>query len=150
MKRLAALGLVVLLAGCKPDAATKQAEGTDRGGAPATSRAVATPVADAGSVTGTVSFAGKAPEKVEIDVTMDPVCGMGSGTVYTEQYQVAAGKLGGVFVYVKSGPAAAMATGPLLNRPGRHGPEGLLVCAPRHRRHGRRAGRVPQLRPHHA
>jgi plastocyanin len=65
-----------------------------------------------GSVSGVVRFAGKAPEPVRIDTTMDPACGFGSGgDVFSEQYVVKDGKLANVYIYVKSGPAAAMAEG---------------------------------------
>lgn len=62
-----------------------------------------------GTVNGMVHFAGKAPAPVLIDTSMDPACGMsGGGDVYSEQIAVKNGGLGNVFVYVKSGPAAAM------------------------------------------
>ncbi len=66
-----------------------------------------------GTVAGTVHFAGKAPERVRIDMSQDPVCSMAPGENLSEQYVVHHGGLGNVYVYVKSGPAAAMsAVGP--------------------------------------
>jgi len=55
-----------------------------------------------GEVSGVVRFAGKAPEPVRIDTSMDPACGMGGGDVFSEQYAVKDGRLGNVYVYVKS------------------------------------------------
>ena len=58
-----------------------------------------------GTVSGVVRFAGKAPEPVRIDTSMDPACGFGGGgDVFSEQYAVKDGKLANVYVYVKSGP----------------------------------------------
>jgi len=56
-----------------------------------------------GSVGGVVRFAGKAPEPVRIDTSMDPACSFGGGgDVFSEQYAVKDGKLANVYVYVKS------------------------------------------------
>ncbi len=50
-----------------------------------------------------MKFAGKVPEAVRIDTSMDPACGFGGGgDVFSEQYAVKNGKLGNVYVYVKS------------------------------------------------
>jgi plastocyanin len=59
-------------------------------------------------VSGTVQFAGKAPQRTKIDMSQDPVCSMMGGDNFAEQYVVKDGKLANVYVYVKSGPAAAM------------------------------------------
>ena len=48
---------------------------------------------------------------------MDPACGMGHGPLYTEQYAVENGKLANVFLYVKSGPEAAMHAAPTASAP---------------------------------
>ena len=64
-----------------------------------------------GTVSGTIHFAGRAPAPVRIDMSMDPVCSMLGGDNFAEQYMVHDGKLGNVYVYVKSGPAAAMMAG---------------------------------------
>ena len=62
-----------------------------------------------GTVSGSVHLTGKAPAPVLIDTSMDPACGMSGGApVYSEQLAVKNGNLGNVFIYVKSGPAAAM------------------------------------------
>jgi plastocyanin len=55
-----------------------------------------------GGVSGVVTFAGKAPAPVKIDTTMDPACGFGGGDVFSEQYAVKDGRLGNVYVAVKS------------------------------------------------
>ncbi len=64
-----------------------------------------------GSVSGTIHFSGKAPAPVRIDMSMDPVCSMLGGDNFAEQYVVHDGKLANVYVYLKSGPPAAMLAG---------------------------------------
>jgi plastocyanin len=110
--------------GCKPDAALEKGETIGRGTQPATAAppAPASVVPEGaapvitlgpsalGSVGGFVNFTGKAPAPVRIDTSMDPACSLGStGQVFSEQFAVNSGKLANVFVYVKSGPPAAMA-----------------------------------------
>ena len=60
-----------------------------------------------GAVSGVVQFAGSAPTPVKLDTSADTACGEAS----SEQVVVHDGKLANVYVYVKSGPAAAMAMG---------------------------------------
>ena len=110
------LGCVMAgLVGCKPSDAVKQGKLIGKGVKPEESEvAKAGPPLDPatlGAVSGTVHFAGKAPERVKIDMSMDPVCSMLGGDNLTEQYVVQGGGLANVFVYVKSGPAAAMSAG---------------------------------------
>jgi plastocyanin len=121
MKRMRGWGMTALVAGCgmglmtgcKPSPAVKHAQVVDGGTAPASS-VQARPVQTApdkatlGMVSGTAHFAGKAPERVKIDMSMDPACSMSGTENYSEQYVVHDGKLANVYVYVKSGPAAAM------------------------------------------
>jgi plastocyanin len=64
-----------------------------------------------GSVSGVVRLAGNAPVPVRIDTTMDPACSPSGGDTYSEQLVVHDGKLANVFVYIKSGPPAAMLAG---------------------------------------
>ncbi len=61
-----------------------------------------------GVVSGTVHFSGKVPERVKIDMSMDPVCSITGGENFAEQYVVHDSKLANVYVYIKSGPPAAM------------------------------------------
>jgi plastocyanin len=115
MKRLTFLAVIAtVLIGCKADSATHSAESVDKAAVPASAASPrsSVPVGQS-TITGTVDFTGKAPAKVLIDTSMDPACAMGtnSGPVYTEQYVVNQGHLANVFVYVKSGPAAAMQSG---------------------------------------
>src|SRR5271169_4768409 len=56
----------------------------------------------AGTISGTVHFAGQAPKRVQIDMAQDPVCSL-SDANYSEQYMVQDGALQNVFVYVKDG-----------------------------------------------
>jgi plastocyanin len=62
-------------------------------------------------VEGAVHFAGKPPERLKIDMSQDPVCSSTGGENLAEQYVVHDGGLANVYVYVKSGPQAAMMTG---------------------------------------
>lgn len=124
MRKMAGLlaGLMVLgVAGCKPDKAVKSPAVLGKKTVPDTAPApvestgglpggasVLDP-ATLGDVTGTIRFTGKAPAPVKIDTTMDPACGFGGGgDAMSEQYVVKDGKLGNVYLYVKSGPAEAM------------------------------------------
>ena len=101
--------------GCKPSPAVKQAQVIGNGTAPESDRpAIARPLnapeskTTLGTVSGTVRFDGKPPARVKIDMSMDPVCSMTGGKNDSEQYVVHDGKLANVYVYIKSGPAAAM------------------------------------------
>ena len=58
---------------------------------------------NAGAISGTVRFTGKSPERLPIDMSMDPACSMSAGQNLSEQYVVNGGKLANVFVYIKSG-----------------------------------------------
>jgi len=114
------LGGVMAMSGCKPDKAVPQGTGGDHGVTPTVaSKAAPSPLdpATLGEVSGVVKFAGKAPERVKIDMSMDPVCSMLGGENQTEQYVVTDGKLANVYVYVKDGPAAAMEAMPTSNAP---------------------------------
>ncbi len=117
---LLGLGLAVLpwVSGCKPDAAAiRESEKVSGPLDEATKRQMAEEAAKIGGVTGVVRFVGKAPERVKIDMTMDPVCEMKAGDNYSEQYVVKDGKLANVYVYVKNGPEAAMSAGPTNYEP---------------------------------
>lgn len=99
----------VVVAGCKPDAAVRSGALIDKTGVkherqPASSVDPAT----LGSVSGVVHFKGKAPERVKIDMSQDPVCSLGRNENLTEQYVVKSGRLANVYVYVENGPAAVM------------------------------------------
>ena len=122
MRRLCCATLLcattALLNGCKPDAAVQKGQVIGDGVKPAAAPAAVSAPAGSGVVSGTVAFVGKPPAKVKIDTSMDPACSMSApGDVYSEQYAVTNGKLGGVFVYVKSGPATAMQAGPVTSQP---------------------------------
>jgi plastocyanin len=115
------LGLMLAgLAGCKPSEAVKHSsDGSTVPGTPPAASQQPTPPQQTvpldpstlGVVSGTIRFAGKAPERVKIDMSMDPVCSMMGGDNFAEQYAVKDGKLGNVYVYIKSGPPAAMLSG---------------------------------------
>ena len=119
-------GCVLLLTGCRPDAAVEKAEVIGKGTkapahpAPDEPQSPTDPVppADAGAISGTVSFTGKIPTGA-IDTSMDPACSLsaGSNRLPVEQFVVKGGKLANVFVYVKSGPAQAMTAGLVARSP---------------------------------
>jgi len=71
---------------------------------PGSSSGVYTTIDDntAGTITGTVHFAGRPPQRIAIDMAQDPVCSTAEAN-YTEQYVTHDGGLGNVFVYVKDG-----------------------------------------------
>jgi hypothetical protein len=109
MKALTVIALGGLLAACGGgggDAGGNQSAGGD------------TPPAAAplgtGTVSGTISFTGTAPANPSIDMSEEAACrDKHQGGVTDPQYVVNDGKLGNVFVYVKSGlPAGATFTSP--------------------------------------
>ncbi len=70
-----------------------------------------------GNLTGTIRLEGKVPAPLKIDTTMDPACGLSGGNPMAEQYVVHDGKLANAYLYIKSGPAAAMNATPTSNTP---------------------------------
>ncbi|WP_263368132.1 carboxypeptidase regulatory-like domain-containing protein [Edaphobacter bradus] len=105
-----AVGALAGVTGCKPDDAVKRGALIGKGTKAAEAAPAAAPLDEAtlGSVTGIVKFAGRVPERLKIDMSMDPVCAITGGTNYAEQYEVKDGRLASVYVYIKDGPAAAM------------------------------------------
>ncbi len=114
------------LSGCKADTASQHAESmgkvSDRPSAPPdVARDRAEPSAllgPTGNVSGTVTFSGAPPKFPVIDTAMDPACSLGkpTSTLPVEQISVAKGKLANVFLFVKSGPPAAMQAAPTTNQ----------------------------------
>ena len=97
------------LAGCKSsDAAKHSNDGTAVDRPATTSPAPPLDPATLGIISGTVRLVGETPERVKIDMSMDPVCSITGGDNYSELYMIKDGKLGNVYVYVKSGPPGAM------------------------------------------
>jgi len=95
------LGALIVCAGCKTDQAARRAENIDHVEAPATA---ALDPAMAGSISGTISFKGAAPQRVKIDMSQDPACAMTAAENDAEQYVVGKkGALANVYVYVKAG-----------------------------------------------
>ncbi len=79
MTAVAMGALLTGLAGCKPGDAVKQSgAGSTATTAvqPAAAPQSSAPIdpATVGTVSGTIHFAGKAPERVKIDMSQDPVC----------------------------------------------------------------------------
>jgi hypothetical protein len=56
-----------------------------------------------GSIAGTVSFAGAAPEKSPISMTADPVCASANPDAHTEDVVINGDKVANVLVYIKEG-----------------------------------------------
>lgn len=109
---LMAAVLVGGLVGCKPNKAVREGTVVDNGTKTEQSAALPSVPLDPatlGAVSGTIRFSGKAPERLKIDMSQDPVCSMMGGDNYAEQYVAHDGKLANVYIYVKSGPPAAMA-----------------------------------------
>jgi plastocyanin len=95
------LSALLVCAGCKTDQAARQAENIDRREPPVVA---AQDPAMLGSISGTIVFKGKAPQRVKIDMSQDPACAMTAGENDSEQYVVGKkGALANVYVYVKSG-----------------------------------------------
>jgi plastocyanin len=107
-----ALGLAGLGLGCRKSVPPVQPEPAAK---PSIRSLYALDPATLGAVIGVVKFVGNAPASVRIDTSADPRCGVVG--VFSEQYAVHDGHLANVYVYVKSGPAAAMALGSSWNAP---------------------------------
>jgi plastocyanin len=86
------LSITIAATGCKHSASSGNATAAP-GFDPAT----------AGTITGLVHFDGKAPDPVDIDMSMDPACSMSAGTNSSEQVVVVNKLLANVYVYVKAG-----------------------------------------------
>ena len=105
--------LVVGFTGCKSGRKAPQVPAEE-------ARKVPQPLdpATLGDISGIVRFAGKAPAPIKIDTSMDPACGFSGGdNVQTEQYVINGDRLANVYVYVKSGPAQAIANAPIRTDP---------------------------------
>jgi plastocyanin len=87
--------LVLAGAGCK--------KSTSGGGEQEAARNYVTiDPATAGTITGTIHYAKKAPPRVQIDMAQDPACTFADAN-YSEQYVVHDGGLQNVFIYIKDG-----------------------------------------------
>ena len=91
---IAALSLLSLASSC-----SKPAEngGTETTGTPYVSKN------DEGTVTGTITFTGAAPELKKIDTSADAACGAKNPNLTSEDWIVKDGKLANTFVYIKDG-----------------------------------------------
>lgn len=91
--------VVLIVNGCKKDASSVEIQPA------ATPNAIYTQIDPntAGTITGTIKFAKKAPPRIEIDMAQDPACSLSAEKNFSEQYVVKDGKLQNVFVYVKDG-----------------------------------------------
>lgn len=99
VKRIATLTLCALVlasAGCKKSSTSATSENQPQ------RQYTTIDWANAGTISGTIHFTGKAPKRIPIDMGQDPVCSL-SPTNLTEQYVVDKDGLENVFVYIKSG-----------------------------------------------
>jgi hypothetical protein len=105
----AALCLLAFAAACSRNA--DDAEDSDRPDDDSAAVANLTPYkpdpAQEGSVAGTISFAGAAPEKAPISMTADPVCASANPDAHTEDIVINGDKLANVLVYIKEGKVGA-------------------------------------------
>lgn len=104
-----ALVALLTLVGCKSNPSP-----TETGPSPVKTSPTAAPVdpATVGALSGTILIKGTPPPRVKIDMSMDPACSLAPGDNFSEQYLVSNGRLGNVFVYIKSGlPASSAAAG---------------------------------------
>ena len=92
------------LVGCRqPTSPGTPTPAAESGSRPGTVQIVAN-----GSISGTILFSGPVPAAT-IDTSMDPACASGGKSqLPTEQFVVKDHKLANVYIYVKSGPPAAM------------------------------------------
>jgi hypothetical protein len=96
---LVAVSVLGLLAACS---GTKTDQGPDN----TTAAKGKTLPSDAGTISGTIAFAGTPPAPTKIDTSADPVCGQKNPNLATENTVVTNGKLANAFVYVKDGAAS--------------------------------------------
>jgi hypothetical protein len=94
----AALAVLSLGSSCSKTETTEET-GSDTGSAYASK-------GDEGTITGSVAFAGTAPEAKKIDTSADPQCSAKSANLTSEEWAVKDGKLANTFVYIKDGTLA--------------------------------------------
>jgi plastocyanin len=98
---------ILLVSGCKHTSAPAPDTSTPIAAQPAP----AVDPATAGSISGTVTFTGKAPARVPIDMSADPACALATEPNLTEQYITSGNALANVYLYIKSGiPDAKVST----------------------------------------
>jgi plastocyanin len=93
------LAVVLMVSGCRSSSNPGET-------APAASSAPTYSQIDyntAGTISGTIKYAKKAPPRIEIDMAQDPACSLSADANYSEQSVVKDGKLQNVFIYVKDG-----------------------------------------------
>lgn len=104
---LIALSLLLFAAACGSDEEEDDMAAEENTAASAETAGVKfTPTGNEGSVTGTVSFNGSAPQPKPISMDQDPVCASSNPNAVAEDLVVHDGKLENVFVYVKDGKTA--------------------------------------------
>ncbi|HEX8503265.1 MAG TPA: carboxypeptidase regulatory-like domain-containing protein [Pyrinomonadaceae bacterium] len=103
---LAALCLLAFAVACSKSADDEE-DAADGGGdsAEVASLTPYKPTGQEGTLAGTVSFAGGAPEKKGISMDADPVCASANPDAHAEDIVVNGDKLANVLVYIKDGQA---------------------------------------------
>lgn len=103
---LAALALLLFSAACSKDDDDEDVAEDNAAGSTETAGVKYTPSGNEGSLTGTVAYAGAAPQPKPISMDQDPVCSQSNPNATAEDLIVHDGKLQNVFVYVKDGKTA--------------------------------------------
>jgi plastocyanin len=93
---IATLGLLSLGSSCSKGGGETEGPGTDTGTA-------YTSKGDEGTISGTIAFAGTAPEPKKIDTSADAQCASKSPNLTAEDWVIKDGKLAYTFVYIKDG-----------------------------------------------
>ena len=97
---IAALAVLSLGSSCSK---TPEGGGDDT---TSTSGSAYTSKGDEGTITGTVAYAGAAPEAKKIDTSADPQCAAKAANLMSEEWAVKDGKVANTFVYIKDGTLA--------------------------------------------
>ncbi len=109
---LSLASLTLLLAGCKPNNSNQSDVNTKNIAEPSGPGGTPVDPATTGTLSGVVHFAGKAPERIRIDMSQDPACAISGGDNFSEQIVVDHGNLANVYVFIKNGPTVAMNAAP--------------------------------------
>ena len=110
------LAALLLAAGCKSKPANDAAPAPTAASQAPVFTPSAAPPSSLGSISGVVNFTGAVPQRVQIEMSMDPGCAFGADNM-SEPYVIDKGHVANVYVYVKSGAqetSASVGTAPVL------------------------------------
>lgn len=100
------LGLIVAISLLSLASACGNKEGDDTGDTGTTTGKKLAVKGNEGTISGTVSYTGAAPEAKKIDTSADAACTSKSPNLTTEEWVVKDGKLANTYVYIKDGTLA--------------------------------------------